>query len=209
MASRTSSARLAPRTDRQQGYSLIEVIVAMGILSSVLLGVITLFFLARRNVYSGKQMTHAIAVNTRIMEDISSMTVTNIYANFNVASNATLGTVTVAPTSLPDSSYEDSVLRSTTSVAAGTSCTSTPPISFTNDTNGYLNRWYCQMINTTNQLPNGSITVIITPRLPSPAGTVTPGNATAVRIRTIVRWQEAMRPRQVVMDTVKIRRPSV
>ena len=209
MAARTSSVQPAPQSGRQQGYSLIEVIVAMGILSSVLLGVITLFVLARRNVYSGKQMTHAISVGTRIMEDISSMTVTNIYSNFNVASNATLGTVTIAPTSLPDSSYGGSVVRSTTSVSAGTSCTSSPVIAFTNDTNGYLNRWYCQMINSTNQLPNSSISIVITPRLPSPSGTVTPGNATAVRIRAIIRWHEGMRPRQVVMDTVKIRRPAV
>ena len=209
MASRTSSVRPAPQTGKQQGYSLIEVIVAMGILSSVLLGVITLFFLARRNVYSGKQMTHAISVSTRIMEDISSMTVTNIYSNFNVASNATLGTVTVTPTTLPDSSYDGSVGRSTTSVVSGSGCTGATQVVFTNDTNEYLKRWYCQMMNSTNQLPNSSISIVITPRLPSPSGTVTPGNATAVRIRSIIRWQEGRRPRQVVMDTVKVRRPSV
>jgi prepilin-type N-terminal cleavage/methylation domain-containing protein len=197
------------RTGKQHGYSLVEVIIAMGVLSSVLLSVITLFFMARRNVYSGKQMTHAISVNTRIMEDLSSMSVTNIYSNFNVASDASLGTVTVAPTSLPDSSYDGSLKRSTTSVSSGSGCTGTTQVVFANDPNSYLKRWYCQMMNTSNQLQNGSISVIITPRQPSPAGTVTPGNATTVRIRTIIRWQEAMRPRQVVMDTVKVRRPSV
>lgn len=204
-----NSARLAPQAGRQQGYSLIEVIIAMGILSSVLLGVITLFFLARRNVYSGKQMTHAISVGTRIMEDLSSMSVTNVYANFNVASSATLGTVTVQPSSLSDSSYDGSVLRSTTSVASGSGCSGSTPITFTNDTNAYLKRWYCQMINKSNQLQDGSISIVITPRQPSPAGTVTPGNATIVRVRAIIRWQEAMRPRQVIMDTVKVLRPTV
>jgi prepilin-type N-terminal cleavage/methylation domain-containing protein len=203
------SAPPAPQTDRKQGYSLVEVIIAMGVLSSVLLSVITLFFMARRNVYSGKQMTHAISVGTRIMEDLSSMTVTNIYSNFNVASGDTLGTVTVAPTSLPDSSYDSSLLRTTTSVVSGSGCTGGTQVVFTNDTNSYLKRWYCQMMNTSNQLQDGSISIIITPRQPSPSGPVTPGNATTVRIRTIIRWQEAMRPRQVVMDTVKVRRPSV
>src|SRR5207237_889522 len=57
----------------QSGYSLVEVLIALAITSVVLLTVVTLFYMGRRNVYSGKQMTYAVSVGTRMMEDLSSM----------------------------------------------------------------------------------------------------------------------------------------
>jgi len=54
----------------QSGYSLIEVLIAIAITSVVLLTVVTLFYMGRRNVYSGKQMTYAVSVGTRVLEDL-------------------------------------------------------------------------------------------------------------------------------------------
>src|SRR5205814_7409807 len=81
---------------RQHGYSLIEVLIAMAITSVVLLTVVTLFYMGRRNVYSGKQMTYAVSVGTRMLEDLSAQTSSDVLSSFNVTdATPTNGTVTV------------------------------------------------------------------------------------------------------------------
>ena len=76
---------------RQRGYSLIEVLIALAITSVVLLTVVTLFYMGRRNVYSGKQMTYAVSVGTRALEDVSQFTLFDVLTNFNIANNAKVG----------------------------------------------------------------------------------------------------------------------
>jgi len=68
------------RTKNEHGYSLVEVIVATAILGLVLLSVMTLFFMGRRNVYSGKQRTKANTVATRVLEDLSYLTASEVLA---------------------------------------------------------------------------------------------------------------------------------
>ena len=87
---------------RVRGYSLIEVLIAMGLLSTVLLVIVTLFFMARSNVYSGKQTTHAVAVGTRIMEDLSSMSVPTVYSTFSITDTTGLGAADIALKELID-----------------------------------------------------------------------------------------------------------
>src|ERR1700745_1854807 len=87
--------RTAMKT-RQRGYSLVEVLIAMAITSVVLLTVVTLFYMGRRNVYSGKQMTYAVSVGTRMLEDLSSLQSTDVLTAFNVADNTTPATVKVS-----------------------------------------------------------------------------------------------------------------
>lgn len=192
----------------QRGYNLVEVLIAMALLAVVALTIMTLFFMGRRNVYSGRQMTHAVSIATRINEDLSALSVATIYTNFAVTSTEPLGSTTVAPTSMPESTYPGSFKRSTLSVATAGACTGTPLIAFTNDTNSFLQRWYCQMNNASNQLQNGSITLVFTPRNPDPStATLTATNATVVRIRAVIRWTEELRNRQLIVDLTKTRRP--
>src|SRR5438874_8998710 len=81
---------------RELGYSLVEVLIALAITSIVLLTVVTLFYMGRRNVYSGKQMTYAVSVGTRMLEDLSAMSASDVLTNFNINDQtATNGTVTV------------------------------------------------------------------------------------------------------------------
>ena len=196
------------RNAGQRGYNLVEVLIAMALLAVVSLSIMTLFFMAKSNIYAGRQMTHAISVATRMTEDLSALPVSSIYTNFNVTSADTLGTVTVAPTSLPESSYDGSFTRSTTSVATAGTCTSATQIAFTNDTNAFLRRWYCQMNSVNNQLSNSSITLVFTPRNPYPTtDPLTNANATVLRIRAILRWKESLRNRQLIVDVTKTRRP--
>src|SRR5436190_12566580 len=77
----------------KSGYSLVEVLIAMAITSIVLLTVVTLFYMGRRNVYSGKQMTYAVSVGTRVMEDLSTMTTDDLLSNFGITDATTTRSV--------------------------------------------------------------------------------------------------------------------
>jgi len=64
---------MTTRRRREGGFNLIEVLIAMALLSTVLLSVVTLFFMGRSNVYSGKQLTRATAVSVHANEDIAAL----------------------------------------------------------------------------------------------------------------------------------------
>jgi prepilin-type N-terminal cleavage/methylation domain-containing protein len=192
-----------------RGFSLIEVMIAIALTGVVVLSVLSLFAIGRSNVYAGRQMTHAISVGTRIMEDLSTVPLQELFDAFNITGTTTLAEITVPPAGIPDSTYPDSILRGTTAVASAGDCTTATLPTFTNDSKLFLQRWYCQMQNVSNKLPKGQIFVVISPR--KRADTTQPlsaTNASVVHVRTIVRWSEGLRPRQVVFDTTKFNRPN-
>ena len=51
----------------------------MALLGTVMIAIMSLFFLGRRNVYSGRQMTKAIAIGNRVLEDLSLLTKQDVY----------------------------------------------------------------------------------------------------------------------------------
>src|SRR5438445_8149233 len=90
-----ASLRIKEKTamkPRQRGYSLVEVLIALAITSVVLLTVVTLFYMGRRNVYSGKQMTYAVSTGTRALEDVSQMTLQDVLDAFGISARAALPT---------------------------------------------------------------------------------------------------------------------
>ncbi|MGN6182710.1 MAG: type IV pilus modification PilV family protein [Thermoanaerobaculia bacterium] len=194
---------------QQAGYNLVEVIVAMGILGTVLISIMTLFVMGRKNVYSGKEMTAAVSMCTRVSEDLSGMTVDEVYTAFGIDSTSTTAltgsayNVTVdtsgRKSTLPSNTYTGSIIRRTTdslSTAAGG-----------NDAGGFLTRWKNEM-DQNLRFAQGAVNVIITPRNQDPpASTLSLSTATVVRIRVLVRWMEEGRPRQMIIDTVKSKRP--
>jgi len=195
---------------RQHGYSLIEVLVAMAITSVVLLTVITLFYMGRRNVYSGKQMTAAAAMGTQIMEDLSTMTAQDLGTNFNITDATTLGTVTlqnVVGASSGQIAFTNSIGRDS---SACTVSTTTPyPITCTNDPNGYMAKWLRALIPQTNRasvMTSPLIGIVFTPRNPTiPAQQFT--TAQFIRARVYVSWQEGTtRRRYAFFDTTKVNR---
>ena len=177
----------------ERGYNLVEVLIAMGILGSVLLGIFSLFVMGRKNVYSGKQMTRAVAVGTRVMEDLSVLTRGDVQRAFRLATGTgtpptpvALSTVTVAGQSFPNS-----VLRLSTDTV--------------NDVDGYLGRWNA-LLNQQN-FANGLVSMVITPVEPRagfPAATTV--NAPIYRIRVFVEWDEENRERFIALDTSKLDR---
>lgn len=180
----------------QQGYSLIEVIIAMAILSSVILSVFALFVFGTRNVYSGKQQSQANAIGLRAMEDLSQLSKQNLYAAFGIDPDTiALGTVDAVPDkNVYKDTYEDAILRTTNNIDA------------TTDPHGFLQRWREEFTDE-NKLGKGAVHLVIMPVNRDTAGgavTETPApDGEVVRLRVLVTWAEGLRERSAIFDSVK------
>ena len=197
----------------QSGYSLVEVLIAMAITSIVLLTVVTLFYMGRRNVYSGKQMTYAVSVGTRMLEDLSAMSATDLLSNFNIDNTTTVGNVTVsgiAPGAAGGTqTIASSVKRDTSSCVANGS----PPPAFncTDDVNQYLSKW--RNLIDASKLTNAEAGLILTPRSPANTPALCPNppcpwtTARFIKVRAYVAWEEAKNRRRIaIFDTTKVNR---
>lgn len=170
------------RTAQQKGYNLIEVMVAMALLGSVLIAVVTLFMIGQKNVYSGKQMTRAVSAGTVVMEDISAFDTNQLQAAF------ALGSATLAPVTRHGKTYPNSYLLTTDDL-------STDPL-------GYLTRWKERM--TQENFLNGRVAILITPRN---AGSNAPvATANIYRVKVFVEWNESLRERHITLESVKVDR---
>lgn len=185
---------------RQTGYNLVEVMLAMAMLGVVTISVFTLFFMGRRNVYSGKQTSQAIAIATEAIEDLQPMNRAMLYNGaFNLAATSvgTSFTIPAAQSGGQAYAYTGSAIRSTkptfiASPPADISTENTPPALITKWT-GLLG----------NKLANGSVTLVMTPDRDPTNTPAQFGTAQLLRARVIVRWQEGNRFREIVLDTVK------
>jgi prepilin-type N-terminal cleavage/methylation domain-containing protein len=173
---------------KQRGYNLVEVLIATAILGILLLSIVTLFFIGRRNVYSGKQLTAANAVATRVLEDLALMSAPDVVLNFGLNDQTSMSNHTVAGVD-----YPNSILLDTN----GT-------INSTTDPSGYLGRW--KTLVTGTAFNRGRLFLIVTPR--SPAVNARPiTTAQVVRLRGVVQWNESVRTRSITFDTSKLQRP--
>src|SRR5919205_4154325 len=102
------------RQTEQRGYSIVEVLIALAVTGFVLLTVVTLFYMGRRNVYSGKETTYAVSVANRMLEDLSSMTTDDLIDHFAMPDGTTLGPVTVGDTTYTNSVGRDTTMAGTT-----------------------------------------------------------------------------------------------
>ena len=170
-----------PKRSGQAGYNLVEVLVAMGLLASVLLSIVTLFFMGRSNVYSGKQMTRAVAVGTNVTEDLVAMNVARLIDGFELTEAPAANTVAGVE-------YADSIVRVTSDL--------------THDAEGFLARWEALIPETS--LANAEITLVFLPRELTDADDLT--TTRVMQIKVVVEWDESVRRRNVVFDTVKLNR---
>lgn len=182
------------RKRSERGYNLVEVLIAMALLATVMLGIFGLFVHGRRQVYAGKQMTQAVAVGTRAMEDLSSLDVPSLLSAFLITSATPVGNVEIdANSALPENDYTNAILRSTLNTAEEAAPPAGP---------GFLARWRGELEDG-EKLANGRVYVVIMPREDA-----TVDDATLFQVRVIVRWVEGARERQAIFDTVKVRRPA-
>jgi prepilin-type N-terminal cleavage/methylation domain-containing protein len=177
----------------QRGYSLVEVLIAIAITSVVLLTVTTLFYMGRRNVYSGKQMTYAVSIGTRVLEDLSTMTADDLDDNFKIDDTTSLAPVTLNNVvGLGQISFDASVARDTDNINA----TNTDP-------SGYLAAWKKEI--DPSKLSGATVGLVITPRNPMIAADKV-STAQFTKVRVYVAWDEsAGRRRYAFFDTTKVR----
>jgi prepilin-type N-terminal cleavage/methylation domain-containing protein len=180
-----------------RGYSLVEVLVAMALLGTVLMTIMTLFYMGRNNVYSGKQTSVAVSIASRAMEDLSSRSKADVLTAFN-ATGAALGTVDVeTTTAMSTDVYTNSILR------VSSKADDIDPAK--NDPGGLLKQW---STDATARLGKAVVAVVMTPQKPFPiASALTTANSTVMRVRVMVRWNEGRRRREVILDSAKAARP--
>jgi len=181
----------------ERGFNLVEVLIAMALLGTVLMTIMTLFYMGRRNVYSGKQASVAVSIASHAMEDLSARSKLDVLTAFN-ASAAGLGTVDIdATTTMATDTYGASIMRLSTNA---------DDIDVTkNDPRGLLKKWSDEA---SGRLSQSLVAVVLTPQKPFPvADPVTAANATVMRVRILVRWNEGQRRREVILDSAKAARP--
>ena len=187
-----------------RGYSLIEVLVAIAITGVVMLTIVTLFYMGRRNVYSGKQMTYAVSVGTRVMEDLSTMTNQDVLTAFGIDDNTTRESVVVCANKLLPLGTTTCGSGSVTSTFLDSTERDTDTVSSATDPGGYLAQW--STLVTGANLTNGKVGLVITPRNPAD-NTKLWTSARFTRVRVYVQWEEAKnRTRVAFFDTTKVNR---
>jgi Tfp pilus assembly protein PilV len=172
------------------GYSLVEVLIAVAVTGFVLLTVVTLFYMGRRNVYSGKQMSYGVSVATRMLEDLSALTAPEMMAAFGIDDTTATATVT-QNFPMPGSQYSGSYVVDTDNITAA------------NDPRGYLANWKTLLSNA--NLANADAGIIFTPRSSTNANAVWT-SAQIVKARVFVAWDEGGRRRYAYFDTTKSNR---
>jgi len=189
-----------PRPE-ESGYSLIEVIFATALLGIVSITIFTLFVMGRRNVYSGKQASQAVAIGTQVMEDLEPLNKQMVYNGaFGIPDTDAGNAITLPRASgLAAPSFTNARIRSTdATIVSGQA-----DISTENAPPGLLAKW-TNMIQ--GKLTNPSVTVILIPDIDTASPVNNPpqfGTAQLLHIRVFVRWTESTRQREVVLDTVK------
>jgi prepilin-type N-terminal cleavage/methylation domain-containing protein len=196
------------------GYSLIEVLVAIAITSVVLLTIVTLFYVGKRNVYAGKERSYAVAAGTRIMEDLSAMTAEDVQHAFNLDDNTDLSnavTLDGLPPGSQGTNGSGQIVVNNSVLRDSSACTWSAGWTCTNDTDKYMANWMTEIAasgNTSEKLANPVIGIIITPRTPTDnAKKVTTAQFT--KIRVFIRWDEAgasSAHRYAIFDTSKVSR---
>ena len=192
--------QLQPESRRRQaGYNIVEVLIAIALLGVVMVSIVTLFFMGRRNVYSGKQMTKALSVGTQIEEDLSSMTQDDVLTNFGMTTTAATTTSSFA---IAGTTYTNCLVRDTDNISG------------TTDPGGYLAKW--KALLPTADITSGKVSLVFMPRSVTQTitGTSTtfPETATTfpdvpfLRIRIIIEWKEGVRARNIVLDAAKNKR---
>jgi type II secretory pathway pseudopilin PulG len=88
MPSRTARTR-APREGSEAGFSLIEVVLALGLLAGVLISITSLFLLGGKQVKNGKSTTTAAAITHEILERIEQLPYDQVYTYFGGTSTGT------------------------------------------------------------------------------------------------------------------------
>ena len=81
------------RRSAETGFSLIEVVIALGLLAGVLIAIAGLFVMGGRSVKSGRTSSEALAMGREIVEEMNAWGFSQLWQNFNLAGTANTYTV--------------------------------------------------------------------------------------------------------------------
>lgn len=95
----------------ERGFSLVEVVIAIGVLAGVLLSICSMFILGARQLKTGKTMTEATTICHAIMESFDNLSFTALYTTFGAAASDTTMTVTSTTTGSAVASWQAEISR--------------------------------------------------------------------------------------------------
>ena len=96
-AARVHRAKIRPRRrPATAGYSLIEILVAIGLIGGVVVVIASLLATGARSVHSGRHMTTAVALGKTVMEDVLAWPYGRVWAQTGGAATDTTATWTTA-----------------------------------------------------------------------------------------------------------------
>jgi len=196
--SETNAPARQRRRHSQRGYNLMEVMIAIALLGVVMISIMALFVAGRKNVYSGKQMTNAVAIGTRVLEDLAPLNKQDIFNGLFAIPLTSAGYGSTVKLGTPPVTYTNCRIRSTdATVGSPTASDVSTQASGTNPPD-MLTKWKDQM---GTNLANGSVTLIMVP-MNDPTNTPAQfGTASVLQIRILIQWDEGQRRRQLILDT--------
>jgi Tfp pilus assembly protein PilV len=77
----------------ETGFSLIEVVIALGLLAGVLIAIAGLFVLGGKSIKSGRTSSEALAAGKEIVEEMNAWGFSQLWSNFGYAGTANTYTV--------------------------------------------------------------------------------------------------------------------
>ena len=80
-------------TRTEAGFSLIEVVIAIGVLAGVLLSIASMFIMGGRQVKTGKTVTEATTLAQDLMEQFDKESFTSLYLNLGAVATDSTRTV--------------------------------------------------------------------------------------------------------------------
>src|SRR2546423_12797239 len=152
----------------EAGYNLVEIIIALAVFGIVAITIFTLFVMGRRNVYSGKQASQAVAIGTQVIEDLAPLNKKMLYNGAFGIPDTDTGTAITLPrvSGLTAPTFTNARIRST----SATIVSGQPDISTESTPPGLITKWTNLL---TGKLTNPSVTVIL---IPEQDTTVPPNN---------------------------------
>ena len=110
----------APAAPERQGFSLVEVVLALGLLATVLISIASLFILGGKQVHSGKTTTTAVALGHEILERIDQLAYSEIYTYFGGTDTSASLQVSTATTGNNANQWHAEITQKLGPNAAGT-----------------------------------------------------------------------------------------
>jgi Tfp pilus assembly protein PilV len=107
------------RTDRKEaGFSMIEVVIAIGVLAGVLLSIASMFIMGGRQVKTGKTLTEATTLAQDLMEQFDKESFNALYLNLGAVATDTTRTVLSTTTGSPIAPWQTEIARKLNSGSA-------------------------------------------------------------------------------------------